>query len=670
MSWCCSVANRPSGDRIAQVCGVAGIFQHGGPLAASSAADVARMAASLHHRGPDDAGRWLDTAAGVALGHQRLSVLDLSPSGHQPMLSASARYVVVFNGEIYNHLDIRRELEQSGTPPTWRGHSDTETLLGAIEAWGVETALGKTAGMFVFAVWDRRERVLTLARDRMGEKPLYYGWQGQVFLFGSELKALRAHPEFRAPVDRDVLAQYLLNGYIRAPRTIYAGIAQLEPGTFLQLTARQPPPTPPPARAYWRLAEVVARGQACPFEGSDQDAVRELESQLSRCISQQSVADVPVGAFLSGGVDSSVVVALMQAQATRPVKTFTIGFHESEYNEAGYAAAVARHLGTDHTEVYVTHAEAMAVIPELPSTYDEPFGDSSAIATVLVSRMARRHVTVSLSGDGGDELFGGYARYRRTDHAWSLLRHTPYAMRNAVSRGLRALYRRPGASFAAWKARRLALYLAAKSAADCYVVNLSQGAGTEGLVLGGRPAVVDRREPGVVDNDSYSSMMYADCLTYLPDDILVKVDRAAMSASLESRVPMLDHRFVEFAWGLPFALKVRDGREKWLLKALLRRYLPDSLISRPKMGFGVPVGAWIRGPLREWAEDLLGEQRLRADGFLDPTLVRAKWQRHLRGASFETDSIWHVLMFQAWLASARRDSNEALRSVRASQRVA
>jgi asparagine synthase (glutamine-hydrolysing) len=627
------------------------------------------MTRTLHHRGPDHAGQWVDADAGIALGHQRLAVLDLSAAGHQPMLSACGRYVMVFNGEIYNHLGIRSELQQASTVRAWRGHSDTETVLAAIETWGIEATLSRLAGMFAFALWDRHERILTLVRDRMGEKPLYYGWQGPVFLFGSELKALRAHPDFRAPVDRDVLAQYLLHGYIRAPATIHAGVFQLSPGTFLRLTARDTPGTLPPAAAYWSLGEVVERGRARPFAGSEQDAVLELESELSRCIAQQRVADVPVGAFLSGGMDSSLVVALMQAQASGPVRTFTIGFREPQYNEADFAAQVARHLGTDHTEAYVTPAEAMAVIPTLPRIYDEPFGDSSAIATILVSRIARREVTASLSGDGGDELFAGYSRYRRTSEAWSLLRRVPYPLRSVASLGLRALYQHRGGSLTAWKASRLALYLAARTAADCYAANVSQGGGSEQLVIGGH-ATRGARAPQLTagDEDSYSSMMYADCLTYLPDDILVKVDRAAMSASLESRVPMLDHRLVEFAWRLPFSLKVRAGQGKWLLRQLLRKYLPDSLLQRPKMGFGVPVGEWIRGPLREWAEELLDEPRLRADGFLHAPLVRAKWRRYLQGASLEGDGIWHLLMFQAWLAHAQ--SGAGARAWSAPQRVA
>lgn len=615
--------------------------------------DLGRMSASLSHRGPDDSGIWVDAAAGVALSHRRLSILDLSPAGHQPMTSASGRYVIAFNGEIYNHSDIRKELESSGAAPRWRGHSDTEILLSGFDRWGIEPSLKRAAGMFAFVLWDRQERMLTLARDRVGEKPLYYGWQGDAVLFGSELKALRAHRAFRASIDRGVLTDYFRRGYITAPHSIYQGISKLLPGCYVQFSGQGQCGIVPPPRSYWSLREVADRGLAQPFEGSDAEACSRLEFELLRAVGSQCIADVPLGAFLSGGIDSSTIVALMQAQSTRPVKTFTIGFHEGRSNEANHARSVARRLGTDHTELFVTAHEAMEVIPRLSAIYDEPFGDSSAIPTFLVSQLARQRVTVVLSGDGGDELFGGYGRYQRTSDIWSLMSRVPYFARKTVSLGVNAFSRRSRTSSTRARAARLAQYLCAESASAVYQVQTTQRLNAHEFVLAnGRllgesalDAVFPRKEP-------YSSMMYMDASTYLPDDILVKVDRASMAVGLEARVPMLDHRVLEFAWQLPLRLKVRDGTQKWLLKQVLRKYLPDALMVRPKMGFGVPVGEWVRGPLREWAENLLCEDRLRGEGFLNPTLAREQWSAHLAGDAAGSDSLWHVLAFQSWLGSA------------------
>jgi asparagine synthase (glutamine-hydrolysing) len=610
------------------------------------------MIRSLVHRGPDDSGTWIDEAAGIALGHRRLSVLDLSPAGHQPMVSVSGRYVIAFNGEIYNHLEIRQSLEATLAGPTWRGHSDTETLLAGFERWGIESTLKKASGMFAFALWDREMRILTLARDRLGEKPLYCGWQGGVFLFGSELKALRMHAEFRAEIDRNVVVGYMSQGYVPAGRSIYKGIRKLPPGAFLQLSERDAPGSSPDPRRYWSLRDVVERGRAEPFIGTDSEAVEELEAKLKRAISQQRIADVPLGAFLSGGIDSTTVVALMQAQSTRPIKTFTIGFHESQYQEAEPAKSVARRLGTDHTELYVTPREAMDVIPRLPAMYDEPFGDSSAIPTFLVSQLARRDVTVCLSGDGGDELFGGYSRYQRAADAWRLLSRIPYAARRGLSYGCKSLAGL-GSKSVAWKADRLALYLSARTATKCYEATFLQRQDAAELVLnsnsrGGPIDEIDQLD-SLPSADLYDTMMYTDAAGYLPDDILTKVDRASMAVSLEVRVPMLDHRIVEFAWRLPLRMKVRSREAKWLLKRVLHRYVPALLMDRPKMGFGVPVGQWIRGPLREWAEDLLSEERIRRDGFLDARMVSEQWSRHLNDVSSGGDGIWQLLMFQAWL---------------------
>jgi asparagine synthase (glutamine-hydrolysing) len=639
------------------MCGLAGFLRPAGVSASVAEQTVDGMSAALTHRGPDDTGTWLDANAGIALGHRRLAILDLSPAGHQPMICPSGRYVIAYNGEIYNHLEIRKALETAQSPPRWRGHSDTETLLAGFDSWGVGPTLGKTVGMFAIALWDRQSRTLTLARDRVGEKPLYYGWQGDVFLFGSELKALRAHPAFRAEVDREVLAMYMRRGYIVAPHSIYLNIRKLLPGTYVQLSVNDAPGTAPRPQAYWSLRDAAERGSAHPFDGSDEEATDQLEVELKRAVSQQSVADVPLGAFLSGGIDSTTVVALLQAQSSRPVKTFTIGFHESDYQEAQHAASVAKVLGTEHSELYVTPHEARDVIPKLPVMYDEPFGDSSAIPTHLVAQFARRHVAVSLSGDGGDELFGGYTRYQSTHDIWRAMSRIPGFARSVLSYGCRAYARRSRTSSSGWKASRLALYLSARTAEECYTAKVLQHQDAHELVLrsGGRVGL--QAWGGALDvelssENIYDRMMYADALTYLPDDILAKVDRAAMSVSLETRIPLLDHRVVEFVWRLPLHMKVRNRESKWLLKRLLYRHVPAALMERPKMGFGVPVNEWLRGPLREWAEELLAEARLRREGFLNPALVREQWSRHIDRTSTEGDSLWQVLMFQAWLATS------------------
>ena len=608
------------------------------------------MSATLAHRGPDDEGVWMDPAAGIAMGHRRLSIVDLSPAGHQPMVSASGRYVIIFNGEIYNYSQIREEIELSGAAPPWRGYSDTEVLLTAFDNWGIEASLAKTAGMFAFALWDRQEKVLTFARDRVGEKPLYYGWQGDVVLFGSELKALRAHPAFAAAIDRGVLAAYFRDGYIRAPHSIYEGVFKLPPGSYVQFSREAPRGVAPTPRTYWSLREVAARGLAHPFDGSDTEAVDRLETDLSRAVAQQRIADVPLGAFLSGGIDSSTITALMQAQSSRRVKTFTIGFEEEAFNEADYARSVARHLGTEHTELIVTAREAMAVVPRLAAMYDEPFGDSSAIPTFLVSQLARRDVTVALSGDGGDELFGGYSRYRRASDLWSVLRRAPYLARKTASLGMSAFSRSRQAGSARARTARLAQYLGAKNTSAFYRAQIAQHHDTRNLVLGGGGCVNAADSP-VPDEDIYSTMMYLDTSAYLPDDVLVKVDRASMAVGLETRVPMLDHRVLEFAWQLPLRMKVRGHSAKWLLKQVLAKHVPNALPERPKMGFGVPIGEWTRGPLREWAESLLGEDRLRREGFLSPALAREQWRLHLDGESIGGERVWHLLAFQSWLAS-------------------
>jgi len=622
------------------------------------------MAAVLHHRGPDDSGMWADGAAGIALAHRRLSILDLSPSGHQPMVSPSGRFVIVFNGEIYNHLSLRQE---RGELP-WRGHSDTETLLAGFEAWGVEATLQKTVGMFAIALWDREDRSLYLARDRMGEKPLYYGWQKNCFLFGSELKALKVHPAFEGEIDRDALTLLLRHNYVPAPHTIYKDIHKLLPGTMIRFSAVDGKTVvgdvPKP---YWSMRSAVDNSLADPFVGRDHEAVTSLEARLKQSIGLQMIADVPLGAFLSGGVDSSTVVALMQAQSSRPVKTFTIGFEEEGYNEAVYARAVAKHLGTDHTELYVSSDETRAVIPRLPTLYDEPFSDSSQIPTFLVSKMARQHVTVALSGDGGDELFGGYNRYSLMSTIWRYVRRVPRGVRHAAVLAIQALPPETWNRVCDPLARMLPKHLRAVQLGDKVykLAEILECADPEAIYYGllshwRQPAnvVIGANEPDTVLTDPRASkglpdieqyMMYLDTVSYLPDDILVKMDRAAMGASLETRVPFLDHHVVEFAWRLPLSMKIRNGQGKWILRQVLDKYVPKALIDRPKMGFGVPIGSWLRSPLREWAEELLGEERLRREGYFNPAPVRRKWNEHLSGKRNWQYHLWDVLMFQAWL---------------------
>lgn len=641
------------------MCGVVGYWTK---AEGGSAEVVQAMAGCLTHRGPDDSGAWADTKAGVALGHRRLAVIDLSPAGHQPMHSPCNRFVLVYNGEIYNHLDLRAELQRENGHFNWRGHSDTETLLAGLRQWGIAGALARLNGMFAFVLWDRGERQLYLARDRMGEKPLYYGRSGAAFLFGSELKALAAHPQWRGEVDRDALTLYLRHNYIPAPWSIYQGIRKLPPAHFVVIGNGGADIGEP--QCYWNLGAVAEAGVATGTNAADPQALTdELDSLLRDAVGRRMAADVPLGAFLSGGYDSTLVVAQMQAQSAQPVKTFTIGFHEEGYNEAKHAKAAAKHLGTDHTELYVTPAEAMAVIPKLPTIWDEPFSDSSQIPTYLVSYLARRHVTVSLSGDGGDELFYGYDRYMLGYGIWRKLRMLPISMRSALSG---VLARMPGSQIEQVM-ERLPRKLRVPHLGDRLpkLVELLRHGSGEALYLDlvshwKHPAdmVIGSREPETLHSsaerlpdlpDLRERMMYLDAMTYLPGDILTKVDRASMAVSLEARVPMLDHRVVEFAWKVPMSFKYRDGQGKWLLRQVLYRYVPSRLMDRPKMGFGVPIEHWLRGPLRDWAEELLDEKRLREEGFFNPAPIRRMWQEHVSGKRRWHYSLWNVLMFQAWL---------------------
>ena len=619
------------------------------------------MIQTLRHRGPDDEGIWVDQDSGIALGLRRLAVVDLSCEGHQPMFSASGRYVVVFNGEIYNFAELRSQL-----PGPFRGSSDTEVMLAAFERWGIEDSLRRFNGMFAFALWDRQERCLYLGRDRLGEKPLFYGWLGKVFVFGSELKALRAHPAFAASIDRDVLALFFRHNYVPAPYAIYQGIFKLPPGTLLRLQACDWQSTPAPV-AYWSARAAAEQGIQNLFSGSEQEAVEQLDSLLGDSVRLRMIADVPVGAFLSGGIDSSTIVALMQAQAMGRVKTFSIGSHDRAYNEADHAAEVARHLGTEHTELYVTAEEAMSVIPRMPFLYDEPFADSSQIPTYLVSQLARHTVTVSLSGDGGDELFGGYTRYLWGQRIWNTVGGIPGFLKQAGSSAITAasprtwdrmfsaarplLPRALRQSLPGDKLHKLAAIMKTDDPETMYMGLVSLRSDGLALVPGARPlpTVLTRREEWLADPDLIQKMMYLDTVTYLPDDILVKLDRASMGVSLEARTPFLDHRVLEFAWSLPLEWKVRSGQGKWLLRQVLDKYVSKAFIDRPKIGFAVPVHAWLRGPLRDWAETLIEPSRLAQEGYLDPAMVRQKWRQHLSGQHNLGEGMWGILMFQSWL---------------------
>lgn len=627
------------------------------------------MADALTHRGPDDGGAWADAEAGIALSHRRLAIVDLSPAGHQPMRSTCGRYVVVYNGEIYNHFELRRELEANGSIE-WRGHSDTETLVHSIARWGLDATLTRAVGMFAIAVWDRQEQTLSLTRDRMGEKPLFYGWSRGGLVFGSELKALRAVPGFDNPVDPDVLSLYLRFNYVPAPWSILRHIYKIEPGTILtfeRATLAVTPLLPPmvdgvrpvgvTARRYWSLDAIVTKPTDAGI--SEADALARLETRLTEAVKIQTIADVPVGAFLSGGVDSSAIVALMRNVTDANIKTFTIGFEAAGFDEAPHARAVAKHLGTDHHEMYVSPEDVRSVIPDLPRIYDEPFADSSQIPTVLLSRMTRASVTVALSGDAGDELFCGYNRYLLSRRYWDAVGRVPASLRTGLGKAL------IGVAPATWdlltrlplvphigslgdKVHKVGRMLQTPvGIADIYREASEEWSGQLPLSSPTRlTATIDA--PRMLRDTAQEQMMHWDMQSYLPNDILVKVDRAAMAAGLETRVPLLDHRVVEQAWATPLDYKLRDGQGKWALRQILYRYVPKELIERPKAGFAIPIGSWLRGPLREWAEELLSASALAEQPTLDAAAIRARWAEHITGTRDRTASLWGVLMFQAW----------------------
>jgi asparagine synthase (glutamine-hydrolysing) len=645
------------------MCGIAGFL---GSAQSRIDIHVARlMADRLQHRGPDDEGLWGDPEAGIAVAQRRLSVVDLSIAGRQPMVSVGGRYVFVLNGEIYNHAEIRATLDAEGEQH-WVGRSDTEVLLAAIERWGLVRALKRAVGMFALALWDRRDRVLSLARDRVGEKPLYYGRVGSSFAFASELKAFHALPAWHPDIDRDSVGLLMRHGFVPAPYSIYRGIRKLRPGQILVLTSHNAEPI---LENYWSAASAATRGLREPFRGTAAEAATIVEGLLEQSLRDQMIADVPLGAFLSGGIDSSTVVAVMQRLSSRPVSTFTIGLHDVDMNEAAYAKQVANHLGTDHAELYISEQAVMNVIPKLPTIYCEPFSDSSQIPTFLLAQFARRKVTVALTGDGGDELFSGYPRYDFADQLWGKLTKVPEGLRRT----------------AAFLARRCppAFYdKMAQAAGAILPIRVPNRVGErihKAAALIGTPsqtglyrAICSHWDPGEIMLDcteppampyglgpmppfrgEVERMMYLDLTSYLPDDILVKVDRAAMASSLETRVPLIDHRMVEFALSLPLTISRADGISKWPLRKILYKHVPQHILDRPKMGFGVPIGEWLRGGLRDWAEELLSEQRLRMDGLFRPELIRRTWLDHLSGYEANQHLLWDVLMFQAWRVAQR-----------------
>jgi asparagine synthase (glutamine-hydrolysing) len=639
------------------MCGIAGFWLKK-TLTEDPVELLNRMGNTLAHRGPDDSGTFFDDGSGLGFSFRRLSIIDLSAEGHQPMASASGRYHIIFNGEVYNYEEIRAELGSQA----WRGHSDTEVMLAAVERWGLDAAVQRFVGMFAFALWDSFEQRLHLVRDRVGIKPLYYGHIDGSFVFASELKALKIFPGFQAEIDRDTLATYMRCSYVPAPYSIYQGIHQLPAGHILTVSAAEASPV---LTAYWSAANVVRQGVATRLQGNDLEIIEQLHAKLAEAVRLRMIADVPLGAFLSGGIDSSTVVALMQSQSRRPVKTFTIGFHEDVYNEATRAGKIAKHLGTDHTELYVTPQDALDIVPLLPSMYDEPFADSSQIPTHLVSKLARRHVTVALSGDGGDELFCGYSRYTFVNSLWNKLQRIPRPVAKAAARLMRAvpatiidrslgwlpvpriLQNSPGK-----KLHRLADHLTAYDPAEIYLRAMSMWPDPAVVVLRAHEhQVVQQAILKFADMPDVQELaMLTDLTTYLPGDILTKVDRASMAVGLEARVPLLDHRIIEFAWRLPLHFKVRNGMTKWALRQVLHRYVPQELLESPKMGFGVPIDLWLRGPLREWAEDLLSPENLRGHGYFSIEPIRKKWEEHVSGACNWQYLLWPVLMFQAWIA--------------------
>ncbi|MBI4665117.1 MAG: asparagine synthase (glutamine-hydrolyzing) [Nitrospinae bacterium] len=656
------------------MCGFAGVVSvNGGMRGDGLNAAVMSMNGAIKHRGPDDEGLWSDIQAGVALGHRRLSIIDLSATGHQPMVSHSGRLVIAYNGEIYNFQEIRQVVEGRNGPMSWRGRSDTEIILEAMELFGVEEALRIANGMFAFALWDRQERKLTLGRDRLGKKPLYYGWSGGSFIFASELKAIRRFPAFDGDIDRNALGLLMRHNYVPSPYSIYKGVFKLPPACVLSLdktalgghTGFNPSPDKPGAspKRYWNAGDVILNGAANQFEGDEESAADRLETLLKDAVKLRMVSDVPLGAFLSGGVDSATVVALMQSQSAGPVRTYTIGYEDDPESEAELAKAVARHLGTAHTELYVTAGDALKIIPQLPELSDEPISDTALIPTFLVSRLARRDVTVCLTGDGGDELFTGYPRY-----LWANWYFNDWAgrvdwMPNGVQRAVSSIAGLAGAVSGSAKLKEVQKLLPLQTPEEVYAGLNYHWRDPAGVVEG----FVEQETVYSPENhlakcpDGVQRMVYLDMASRLPDSLLAKVDRVTMSVSLEARCPILDHRLVEFSATIPTSMKIRGGHGKWLLRKVLYKHVPRELVERPKKGFSMPIKVWLKGPLRDWAEDLLDEGRLRREGFFNPAPIRAAWAEHLSGERNRHFHLWDVLMFQAW--NAARQNEPALSDV-------
>lgn len=623
---------------------------------------IQKMTNSLVHRGPDSEGFWCDSQVEIVLGFRRLAILDISTNGNQPMISKSGKYVITFNGEIYNHLDLRKKIQIEDSGISWISTSDTETLLAGFELWGIEETIKKCKGMFSFAVWCNKSRVLTLGRDRLGEKPLYYGWQGEgeqrVFLFGSEIKSFLKHPEFSKEINRDAISTFLRNSYIPAPNSIYKGIFKLLPGRLLRVSINDQNPI---ISKYWSASKFIKEDKKLIFH-SDAEAVDKLDYILQQSVKQQMIADVPLGAFLSGGIDSSLIVAMMQSQSLKKIRTFTIGFNQKEFNEANHAKAIASHLQTDHSELYIDSSDLLNVIPNLPSIYDEPFADSSQIPTYLISQFAKQDVTVALSGDGGDELFGGYNRYQITNQYWDRLKYVPVLIRKLLSAGIlslsakqiKSIYSLLGknANYSnfADKLYKGANVLPSKDIYSLYKGLTSAYIEPDSIVINGNESneLFESNYQKFKGLDNVSIMMAMDLLTYMPDDILTKVDRAAMGVSLETRIPMLDHKVVEFALSLSNKYKLRNNQTKWLLKQTLYKYVPQKLIERPKSGFAIPIGIWLRTSLRDWADDLLDERTINDQGFLNAYLIRKRWHEHQSGSHNWEHFLWNVLMFQSW----------------------
>jgi len=646
------------------VCGLAGVIITGEkPVPINDLVNL--MGETLRHRGPDSGNNWLSVDDGVGFSHRRLSIVDLSAHGQQPMISHDRRYVLAYNGEIYNHLELRTRIEREAPGFRWTGHSDTETLLECFSFWGVEKTLRELVGMFAICLWDSQEKSIVLARDRVGEKPLYYGSHNGIFAFGSELKALRKIDSWDFDINPDAVTSFLRYGYVPEPYSIFRGIHKVPPGTFLKIdSSNRRGKSSQKQTTYWSLAEVARAGVSDPASFSTTDeAISELEHLLSRSIKGQQMGDVPVGAFLSGGIDSSTIVALMQKHAPGKVKTFSVGFDDPAYDESVYASKIAKHLGTDHHELIVSAQEAQDVIPKLPDVYDEPFADSSQIPTYLVSKLAKSEVSVSLSGDGGDEFFGGYNRYVLGAQKWDSLSKIPRFIRRRLGsaaekvspetwdrlfdRGSRFLPDSLNLRLPGDKIHKAARVIGSENSRELYR-NLTSVIDPRGISSRDQELTLEYDDNWPLESDLAHQMMALDTLTYLPGDILVKMDRASMAHSLESRMPFLDHRIIEFAWRLPMPLKINGSESKWILRALLQRNVPSQIFERPKMGFGIPLGTWLRGPLREWAEELLEPSALARDGFFNVASVQNLWQGHLENKKNSQHGLWNILMFQAW----------------------